>query len=236
MSDVREQYDTFRDSRTVLLNAAAQRIPVASMAAQGRALGLWRHNRVEPGTEMQLSCVMDLGVFSPVGGQKPALERLVGAATPPPGSTDETMLAAFQRARFSWWRLGEKDPRGGLSVQDVLSGETLWLMDSFIGEQGLAGAVMAARVVVPGDFALTCGTFAPLDFPALLAVLQAQAPLDGPVPVAPRFNPGDPRVAALLAEAAVPARLAQLAADPLWPARSYRAALDHGLLGPVPGR
>jgi hypothetical protein len=233
---IEERYLNYAEARGVLLNAAAKRIPLASLAAQARALSLWRHNRVEPGSEAQFACVMDLGVFSPVGGHKPALERLVNAATPPPGSPDEAMLRAFTRARFSLFRVGERDPRGGIALHDLCTGERVWLMDRHLAQFGLAETLIGARLAWPEEFALTCGVIVPVDPRVLLALMENRAPLTGPVPAPIEPRPNDPLIAQLLAEEIAPARLEELGHDPLLAVNTYRAALDHGLLGPVPGR
>ena len=150
-SDLEARYLDYAEAREALLNAAAKRIPNVSLAAQARALTMWRHNRVEPGSEGQLACVLDLGVFSPVGGHRPALERLVQAAVPPPGSPDETMLNAFQAARFSLFKVGERDPRGGIGLIDLCTNEEVWLMDRHFAAAATPGLYIGARLAWRGS-------------------------------------------------------------------------------------
>jgi hypothetical protein len=231
------RYADYAEARGVLLNAAANRIPNVSLAAQARALHLWRHNQVEPGSEAQLACVLDLGVFSPVGGHKPALERVLNAAIPPPeGSADAAMLDAFTRARFGLFRIGERDPRGGITLHDLCTGEDVWLMDGHLAENGVPGMLVGARLAWPEEFALTCGVLCPVDIRVLLHLMENRPPHQGPVHQFIPPQPNEPLVGTLLEEAAAPARLAELAKDPLLAANAYRAALDLGLMGPVPGR
>ena len=236
-STIDSRYADYAEARAVLLNAAAKRIPLVSLAAQARALHLWRHNQVEPGSEAQLACVLDLGVFSPVGGHKPALQRVLHAAIPPPpGSADAAMLDAFTRARFSLFRMGEGDPRGGIALHDLCTGEEFWVMDRHLAQTGIPGTLVGARLVRPEEFALTCGVLCPVDVRVLLHVMENRAPSPGPVGALIEPRPNEPLVDRLLEEAAAPARLAELASDPLLAANTYRAALDLGLMGPVPGR
>ena len=231
------RYADYAEARGVLLNAAAKRIPIASLSAQARALLLWRHNRVEPGSEAQLACVMDLGVFSPVGGHKPALQRVLGAAIPPPpGSADAAMLDAFTRARFSIFRMGERHPRGGITLHDLCRGEDVWVMDAHLEANAVPGMLVGARLAWPEDFAMTCGVLCPVDVRVLVHVMENRMPSDGPVAALIQPQPFEPLVDRLLEEAAAPARLAELGQDPLLPAYTYRAAIDLGLFGPVPGR
>ncbi len=236
MSDLSPEarYADLTEARGVLLNAAARRIPLVSLQAQARALTLWRHNQVEPGSEAQLACVMDLGVFSPIGGHKPALERLRGTATPPPGSPDEAVLNAT--ARFSLFKVGERDARGGLTLHDLCSGEAIWLMDRHLAEASLPGLLLAARLLHADEFALTSGVVVPVDPRVLLHLLENRPHTTGPVGQLVEPRPEDPLVAQLLAEDGVPERLAELGRDPLLAANTYRTVIDLGLLGPVPGR
>jgi hypothetical protein len=236
-TEAAQRYADYAEARGVLLNAAAKRIPLASLAAQARALQLWRHNQVEPGSEEQLGCVLDLGVFSPVGGHKPALERVLNAAIQPPeGSADAAMLDAFTRARFGLFRIGERDPRGGITLHDICTGQDVWVMDPNMAETGVSGTLLGARLAWPEEFALTCGVLCPVDVRVLLYLMENRPPHQGPVHQFVPLQPHDPMVDRLLEEAAAPARLAEMAKDPLLAANAYRAALDLGLYGPVPGR
>ncbi len=236
-STFESRYADYAQARGVLLNAAANRIPLASLAAQARALHLWRHNRVEPGSEAQMACVMDLGVFAPVGEHKPALQRVLGAAIPPPpGSADAAMLDAFTRARFGLYRMGAPDPRGGITLHDLCDGQEVWLMDSHLAQHGVPGMLVAARLAWPEAFAMTCGVLCPMDVRVLLHIMENRPPSQGPVGAFIQPQPHEPLVDRLLEEAAAPARLAELARDPLLAALTYRAAIDLGLFGPVPGR
>lgn len=235
-SPTEARYLDLAEARDALLNGAARRIPLASLAAQARALTLWHHNQVEPGSEAQLACVLDLGMFAPVGGHKPALPRLAAAATPPPGSPDEAMLRALQGARFSLYRVGEADPRGGRRLHDLCRDETLWLMDRHLAAHGAAGTYIGARLARPEEFAMTCGVICPLDPRVLVSLMENREPLEGGVPDPIPPTPDDPLIRMLLDEDGAQDRLAELAEDPRLALATYRAALDHGMLGPVPGR
>ena len=61
-------------------------------------------------------------------------------------------------------------------------------------------------------------------------------PLTGPIPGPIEPKPNDPLIDQLLAEEIAPMRLAELGREPTLAAQTYRATLDVGLMGPVPGR
>lgn len=224
-------------ARQRILTGAARRIPQASVASQARALGLWDGRQALPGDEAQFALLMDLGVFEPAGGHGPALERQARAEPPAPGSDDALMLAALRAARFGLWRALGPHPEGGARLAAMADGAEAWVMDTGL-PQIAPGAGLAIRLAWPegAGFALTCGAIAPCDTRVLQQLLLALEPQRGPVlPSLPAA--GDAAVMdRLLAQPATRGRLAALVAAPGLAPRAWRAAIDLGLMGPVPGR
>lgn len=232
-------YRRLAAARQRILSAAAMRVPLASIAQQARALSIWDGKRVAPGDEAQLAMAFDLGVLDPLGGHTSGLDRQAKAAPPEPGSDDALMLEALRGARFGLWRVLGPHPEGGARLSPVPEegSEEVWLMDRFVAAAP-AGALMAARLAWPAGagFAMTCGVVAPLDARALERLLLDLPPGRGPV-LPSRPAPDDAAaVEALLAEPAARLRLKALATQPGFAAKTYRHAIDLGLLGPVPGR
>ena len=229
------RYQSLAAARQRILSAAAMRVPLVSIAQQARALSIWNGKAVAPGDEMQLAMAFDLGVLDPLGGHRRGLDRQAQAAPPEPGSEDAVMLAALQRPRFGLWRMLGPHPEGGARLAPLPEGEEVWVMDRYLAAAA-PGAIFAARLVQPAEFAMTCGVVAPLDARALERLLLDAPPSRGPV------LPGRPAledaaaVDALLAEPAARLRLKALLAQPGFAAKAYRHAIDLGLVGPVPGR
>lgn len=235
-------YQRLSAARQRILAGAANRIPLVSVAAQARALGLWDGKRATPGDEAQFALLMDLGVLDPVGEHGAAIDRQARAAPPEPGSDDAAVLAALQAARFGLWRVLGPHPEGGarlLPLGGAGAAEETWAMDTGL-PQALPGAGVAVRLMRPegAPFAMTCGAIAPCDARVLERLLLDIAPPREPVPVLPSLPaPDDAAQAdALLAHAAARMRLADLLRRKGTAARAYRHAIDLGLLGPVPGR
>jgi hypothetical protein len=182
---------------------------------------------------------MDLGVFDPVGEHSPALDRLARAAQPAPGSDDAAMLAALRASRFGLWRVLGPHGEGGARLLPMGGdGEEIQVMDTGL-PQALPGAGVAVRLAFPDGlgFALTCGAIAPCDTRVLQRLLL-DLPAERDAPVIPSLpSAGDTTVMdRLLAQPATRSRLAALQQGKGLAARAYRAALDLGLMGPVPGR
>jgi hypothetical protein len=228
----------YAEARGRILTAAARRVPLVSIGQQARALSLWDGKRVVPGDEMQLALVLDLGVLDPLGGHARGIDRQAKADPPEPGSDDARMLAALQAARFGLYRLRGPHGEGGATAESFPDGEPVRIHDNFLGRQP-PGRLFGARLAWPeNEVAMTCGAVVPVDSRVLERVLLGLPPMRGPV--APRL-PATPdedaaAVAELLDEPAARMHLADLPRQPGFAALVYRAAVDLGLLGPVPGR
>ena len=227
----------YAEARGRILTAAARRVPLASIAQQARALSLWNGKSVAPGDELQLALVFDLGVLDPLGGHGRGIDRQAKADPPPPDSDDARMLAALQEATFGLYRLRGPHPEGGAAAEGFPDGEPIHIQDNFLGRQP-PGKLFGARLAWPeDDLAMTCGAAVPLDSRVLERLLLGLPPTRGPV--APRLLAPEEdaaAVAGLLEDRAARARLATLPRMPGFAALCYRAAIDLGLLGPVPGR
>jgi hypothetical protein len=232
-------YPRLGAARRRILQGAAERIPQASLAAQARALGLWDGRQPMPGDEAQNALLMDLCVFDPVGGHTRALDRQAKADEPAPGTEDAVMLAALLAARFGLWRVLGPHPQGGARLLAMAEpdGVALRVMDRGL-VQAAPGSGLAARVAEPAGagFALLCGAIAPCDTRVLQRLLTEAPASRDPVVPSPMVA-GDAEVMErLLALPATRQRVAALATAPGLAARAYRAAIDIGLMGPVPGR
>lgn len=213
-------------ARERILSSAARRVPAAAMASQARALGLWRNGGVRAAGEGQFLLCMDLAVFSPLGGHRPAIEREAKAVPREAGSLEAEVLAALGAARFTLFRLGAASPEGGrVACEELLTGAAFTLADGRLSQPGMAGLGFAGRLIEIADLRMTCGVCAPLT-DAVIAALVGQ-----PAAVAPM-----PEVLPPLADLTEADRLA-LRARAAWadfPSRVYAAVLDHNVMGPRP--
>ncbi|WP_149537759.1 hypothetical protein [Siccirubricoccus phaeus] len=231
------RYLRYRGLRGQILSAAAKRVPLASIAQQARALSLWDGKAVAPGEEAQLAAAFDLGVLDPLGGHGRGIDREAKAAPPAEGSDAARMLAALQDARFGIFRLIGPEAAGGAAVESLPDGARLTIWDSYLAERTPPGRVFGARLAWPDpDLAMTCGVLAPLDGWALRQLLAGAVPERGPVQPRQIRVEDLAEIDTILAEPQAREVLAALLGKPGFAARLYRAAIDRGLMGPVPGR
>ncbi|MBS7790228.1 hypothetical protein KTR66_09485 [Roseococcus sp. SDR] len=218
-------YEAYRAIRERILSAAAGRIPQANAASQARALGVWHHKEVRVGNEAQFQLVLDLAVFGPVGGHSRALDREAKAGDYPDGSEEARILAALSRAHFTLFRVGATHPEGGVMAEDLLRGTALHIQDQMLAREEAQGVAFAGRLMRLEGFEMTCGALAPVTDEVVESLLGRPAPVQ-PIP---RFLP---MLTPLVPEDVAVLRAAAAAED--FPARVYRTALEHGLLGPLP--
>ena len=148
------------------------------------------------------------------------------------------MLDALARAEFGLYRLLGPAAEGGVAAERLPGGDRLRIWDNFLGAQP-SGRLAGLRIAWPeADLAMTCGVVAPVDARVLEALLLGAPPARGPVvPRQPAPVEADAAaVERLMAEPAARLRLGELLRGPGLAARVYRAAIDAGLVGPVPGR
>jgi hypothetical protein len=225
MSGSTSDYEAYAAARERVLSAAARRIPQASAASQARALGLWNGKEVHFTNEGQFQLMLDLGVLGPVGGHSRALDREAKAAAYDEGSEDARVLAALSKAHFTLFRIGEPHPEGGVRAEDLLRGTALRVRDRMLERAEFQGCGFAGRLMRLEGMEMTCGAVAPLSDEVIESLLGRVAK----VQPAPAFLPP---ITPLLPDDAMALRAAAMAPD--FPAHVYRAALDHGLLGPRP--
>jgi hypothetical protein len=218
-------YEIYRAARERVVTAAGRRIPQASAASQARALGLWRGKEVKFTNEAQFLLVLDLAILGPVGGHSRALDREAKAGDYPEGSEDARVLAALSRAAFTLFRVGAPHPEGGIMAEDLLRGIALHIQDQVLAREGMQGCGFAGRLMRLDGFEMTCGAVAPVTDEVIEGLLGRPAPIQPTPNFLPPLTP-------LMEQDAAALRMAAMAED--FPARVYRASLDHGLFGRLP--
>jgi hypothetical protein len=219
-------YEAYRAIRERILSAAARRVPRVSAASQARALGFgWKDDEVQVANEAQFQLVLDLGVFGPMGGHSRALDREAKAGEYEDGSEEAAVLAALSRAHFTLFRVVGAHPEGGVEADDLLRGTKLRIEDRMLSREGMEGTAFAGRLMRLGGFEMTCGALAPITDEVIETLLGRPVT---PLPV-PQYLPA---ITPLMDDDVAALRGAASASE--FPARVYRASLDHGLFGRVP--
>ena len=229
MSDIAANpiYQAYAAARSAFLTGASKRIPAASAASQGRALGLWDGKTPSVSSDAQIALLLDLGIFAPVGEHKPALEREVRMNPAAPGSEAARVLDALQHTRITLFRVAGPHPEGGVWVEDLLRGMPVHLWDAGLARPGQEGTGFGGRLMPLGGFEMTCGVLAGLSDGVIDALLGFPQPAGPLLTAMPLLTPPSAEDVATLREAAK---------QPDFLLKLYRASLASGLMGEPPKR
>ena len=229
MSDIAANpiYQAYAAARSAILTGASKRIPAASAASQGRALGLWDGKTPSVSSDAQIALLLDLGIFAPVGEHKPALEREVRMNPAAPGSEAARVLNALQHTRITLFRVAGPHPEGGVWVEDLLRGMPVHLWDAGLARPGQEGTGFGGRLMPLDGFEMTCGVLAGLSDGVIDALLGFPQPAGPPLTAMPLLTPPSAEDVATLREAAK---------QPDFLLKLYRASLASGLMGEPPKR
>jgi hypothetical protein len=95
----------------------------------------------------EMTLVFDLVVHAGIGGRARAIDRYAAKARPTAGSDDELMLAAARKAEFAVWKVERRHEVVGLHIVDVVTGQTLWLIDEALETTSRDGQMCASRLM-----------------------------------------------------------------------------------------
>lgn len=162
-SEIVARYRHLRALANRIQRDALDRVSSRNLLEQGRALGLADGHRWLTDTDDEMAIVCDMAVYSRRQGGSRAIDRHAAMMDAEPGSDEAHVIAAFQAARFSIWRIERRHAEAGLVVLDVLRGGETWLMDLNLAATAGFGSCFAGRLLRPEDFAMSCGVLVPVD-------------------------------------------------------------------------
>jgi hypothetical protein len=146
-----------------------------------RRLGLTQGKTVATDSEYEIGLAEDLAIYVARPGRSHPLDRYARAAGFTPGSDEAIVLEAMCHARFSLWRVERHHETVGLILRDLLRGEETWLLDEAMAKNARPGMEMAARLLKPGQFAMTARLIVPvipdlMTLPDLMEEVFTRAP------------------------------------------------------------
>jgi len=119
-----------------------------------------------------LVLALDLALFTPAASGATAIDRLARQHRPA-DADGQAALAALRQATFRILRVEGQDPRGGVRLKDLATGERSRLIDPHF-PAGCEGLAIAGRMAaLEGDLVVSAGPVTPLD-EAMLAIAQAR--------------------------------------------------------------
>lgn len=203
--EVLRRYRHLRAIATRHHGAAVQFLARPSILEQARRLGLLAGQTLIADSEVELTLVFELAIYTAKDGRSRAIDRYAKAARLPASSDEMFMLEAMRHARFSIWQVERRHDACGLVVSDMLRQTEAWLVDEGMERSARSGMCFASRLCEVEPFVITSGVMVPVLGPMLEEVLTDARACRHP----------DPQ---------------RVSDDPRFAAAIYRAALDHGIM------
>lgn len=157
-----ERYKAFRKAGVQLNTALAKQVPKPAVPEFGKKLGLLKTGTLILNNDDEIAILYDYCLHHYRRAGKNTIERYLEQSPPPPDSTEAELLRAMLASRYSLFRVLEILPHRGATLQDLVRGDTLALMDITLSETGMPGIILAGRILPLADFNMSSGTLVPV--------------------------------------------------------------------------
>ena len=184
-AEVMSRYKRLRAVGRSLNSKLVERLSKDVLHEGGKKLGFWQRNTLVFNSEDETCVLMDYCIYDVRRQGCNAVEQYLLDSAPDPASDEMVCLRAMQHAVYSLF-LVESVMRGfGVEVRDVLSNETIVIVDVGFGDTTQPGLVFASRLLFHEGFAMTTGAALPISVlpedqrqPLARKLAQAMAPDD----------------------------------------------------------
>jgi hypothetical protein len=174
-AEVLPAYRQFRQIGLRLNQALTRSLGKEVIETAGRRLGMLHDGTLVFDSEEETAVLMDYAIYNVQSAGRNAVQKYLAHSPPPPGSDEMVLLKAALKAYYALFEVIDLEPGIGVTVQDLLRGETGFMAD--IGFSGTArrGAVLATRVIPLDEqgFMMSGGAALPV-VPELLTNIQRE--------------------------------------------------------------
>jgi SEC-C motif len=166
MTDRSELLDRYRRSREVrfrLNNLLIKTIPKKTLEECGRILGFFRKGAMVFETEDETSVLMDYCLYYPGPDGRNLVAKYLEKSPPPADSEEMAALQEMTHAYYSLFQVVDVERGVGVSVRDLLRGETGFIIDVGFGNTAQRHMMVATRIIPMEGFLTTGGAALPVD-------------------------------------------------------------------------
>jgi hypothetical protein len=187
-----DRYGQLRKAGIALNTKLARQVPKAAVPECGKKLGLFKAGTLIFNNDDEVGILYDYCFHHYRRAGKNVIERYLEQFPPAPDSVETILLQAMLKSRYSVFRVEEINPHMGAALRDLITDETLNLMDIGLSETGSPGIILVGRILPLEDFHISSGTLIPL---AELVCEQSITPIirkflhDGAPKSHPLFSP-----------------------------------------------
>jgi hypothetical protein len=157
------RYRRIREVKVRLNNLLLKTIPKKTLEECGRLLGFYRKGVMVFETEDETALLMDYCLYYPGPDGRNLVAKYLEESPPPAGSDELAALRAMTHAYYSIFQATDVERGVGVSVQDLLRGETGFVVDVGFGETAQRHMILATRIIPMEGFLMTGGAALPLD-------------------------------------------------------------------------
>jgi hypothetical protein len=146
----------------------------------GTRLGILNGKEFLLETEDEIAVVMDLGIFDIRREGQTAVQRFLREKPAAEGSDERLILEAMQSARHSIFQVQRAQPGVGVLFRDMLRDTQEFVWDVGFSRTARRGALLAARLISPGEITMTTGAGLPVEPDVVEELLPELAPYIDP--------------------------------------------------------
>ena len=161
-------------------NALAESLPKGVFEEVATRLGILRGKEVLLETEDEITVLVDMGIFDIRRDGQTTVQRFLRDKPPAEGSDERLILEAMQSARHSIYLVERAQPGVGVLFRDMLRDIQEFVWDIAFSRTVRRGAMMAARLISPGEITMTTGAALPVSSEVARALLPKLAPYIDP--------------------------------------------------------
>ena len=183
--------DRYRQVRAVgreLNMALVKQLPRTAVPECGKKLGIFKAGTLILNNDDEIAILYDYCLYHYRRDGKTVIDRRLANTPPPPDSMDMALLQAMRNAYYSLFRILDILPHKGAKLLDLVSGETIDLVDIGMSETGSLGIFLAGRILPLPDFNMSSGTVIPVSEavfedrmkPVVRKFIKTQEPGQGP--------------------------------------------------------
>jgi hypothetical protein len=169
-ADVLAAYNRLRQVRFDLNSTLVETLDKRAIDEGASKLGLLRRGMLVFESEEEMPALMDYCIHNFRDGGRNAARKYLEESPPPPGSEERAVLTAMLKSYYSLFQVLDVARGVGVTVQDLLRGDTAFLADIGFGGTAEKGAMLAARVIPMEGFLMTSGASLPVHAPAMVQI------------------------------------------------------------------
>lgn len=160
-----DHYRQIREAGRALNLSLAKQLPKSAVQECGKKLGLFKAGTLILNNEDEIAILYDYAFYHHRRTDRNLIERYLRNAEAAPGSIEAELLQGMANSYYSLFRMDEVRSGQGALLRDLLTDESLELMDKGLGDTGIPGIILAGRILPLADFNMSSGTMIPLPEP-----------------------------------------------------------------------